>query len=212
MSVDTATPDTAEVSTDSPTPASPIKALTEQYAKIAAFEGGVKDYAARVRANLTTELLRAHADIGLKSTEARGEDGPLVSFSVVEPKDDIKVTDPEALADYVMEHHPTEVVTEVTIRTDNPALIDYVTEHFPDDIDIVTSVRPSFLGPLLKGLKHSTSGVFDTDGNEVPGVAHIPAGDAKSITTSWKPGGKEAALAAAIADPDILALNAGGGQ
>lgn len=187
MSVDTApTPETAEVDT-APVP---TKDLMAQLAKIAAFKGAIADTEAVVRAEATARLLDLHDELGTKSLEVRDAEGNVVvTFVVVEPSatDSIRVDDEDALFDWVLANHPTEIET-------------------------VSRVKQAFInrlsGEVVGG--GEDGGVFHKEtGEPVPGFKHVhtPAAAPTTITTKWKPKtGKQAALAMALADGGVTPL------
>jgi hypothetical protein len=195
MPATTATPDAPETEapqaatdTSPAAPAEPtIKELTAQLAKVAAFAGAIKDTETIVRTNLTRRMLEMHDELGTKSLEVRDADGEVVvTFVVVQPtaNDEIKVSDEEALLDYVL-------------------------DNFPGEVETITRVRDSFKKVLLGRVEVSDGVAYDTTGEAVPGLTHVhtPAAAPTSITTKWKPGsGKQKALAMALADGGISPL------
>lgn len=191
MSVDTTTTPTPEAATE---PAQPnIKDLLAQLAKAAAFKGAIGDTESVLRAEATRRLLELHDELGTKSLEVRDTDGDVVvTFVVVQPQatDKFVLEDPDALLDWALVHHDTEVET-------------------------ISRVKQGFVN-VLAGRAEAVGGVvYDKEtGEPIPGFVHVhtPAGPPTTITTKWAPKtGKTRALAMALADGGVTPLELGDG-
>lgn len=199
------------MTTDSPTPnivtddtaaSLSVPELAVEYAQILAFETMVKDMVEARRDAFKARLKIAQAETGAKTFSARHADGDVMAdFTFRESKAAYKVTDADALTDWVIENHPTEVDAVATI-TDQDAFLDFVRENSPAWAKVDFTVKPAFEKVLLAGktLSRVEEGILEKDtGVLVEGITWVPAQSTDVLAPSWKPGGKELAAQAVIA-------------
>lgn len=145
-----------------------IAQRTERLAKMTAFQTALKTQIDLERAATEAAMLdEFYGDSGSKSFNARVNGETVAQFTLKETKDAVRVTDEDALLDWVFENAPSEVET-------------------------ITQVRPAFLAALLKRVQgDADTGVFDPEtGAEVPGLTYTPGGEVSGFGTSWKKVGR----------------------
>lgn len=200
MSITDATPD---ITSDDTARSLSIPEATVEFAELLAFETMVKDAVAARRAQLVARLKIAQDETGGKTFSARHSETQdvMADFTFRESKAHYAVTDKEALTDWVIENHPTEVDATATI-TDPAAFLDFVRENSPEWAKVDFAVKPAFEKVLLAGKtfkRPDADTIVTEDGVLVEGLKWVPAVSTDVLAPSWKPGGKELAAQAVIA-------------
>lgn len=166
-------------STEAANEATPLKVETLRFAVLDAFAKAFNDYVKAHRDTHLDRLLEAGEDMDTKSFNVRLDGEVIATQTVNEPSDKFTVDDKDTFINWVMDKHPSEVVTE-------------------------PEVRPAFQKRLLeKNVAVGDDGtVFHKEtGEPVPGLKHVPAGQPTSFSTRWKSqDAKVAALSSIVSE------------
>lgn len=146
-----------------------FKDMLSRFASIDAFEKALGDFVKRERQTVFAAMAAKQDEDGTKSFNVMLDGEVAATATITDPQPRVVVKDEEAFTDWVMDHYPTEVET-------------------------VPTVRPAFQKRFLdKLIDHDENGVFVKEsGEEVPGLKHVPAGQATTFSTRWKSQDKKA--------------------
>lgn len=145
--------------------------MRDQAAAVAvlkALRDAIDEQYTAARAGLTTSLVQAWQDTGVKSIRASLPDGTVVgTITLAEPSDTLTVVDERVFVRWVKVTYPSEVST-------------------------VTQVRPGWRKSFLAGLPVADPPVDPSTGEVIPGVALIPAGEPRTFSLRFARDGRDA--------------------
>lgn len=138
------------------------------------------------RQRLLPDLVSAYHELSSKSFQVKLPGGKAIAtVTLKETAEQVKLTDQEALIEFLKEAHPDLV--ETYRHPGSPAWTETV-QHDAVDPWEEDTLRRGAVDDLLKKVK-PVDGVFITEAGEpVPGLEHIPAGEPESFSIIYKGG------------------------